>query len=96
VGAQSVQAKIDGNEKENLTAVASVGAAGEELPLEFIATGKTICIDQVDGHWRSHSQNKRETSETFENYLINLRIALGNGSIHLLLDSYSAYRTDAM
>jgi hypothetical protein len=45
MGAQSVQAKIDGNAKENFPVVASVSAAGEKLPLEFIATGKTIRVE---------------------------------------------------
>jgi hypothetical protein len=101
VGAQSLQAKVDRDEKENFTVVASVSAAGENLPLEFILTGKAICgettqIGHVEGYWRNHSQHGWQTSETFQNYLVNLRIALGPRPTHLLLDSYSAHRTDAV
>jgi hypothetical protein len=43
--AESVQTKITGNEKENITVVASVTAAGDKLPLQFIPTGKTIRVE---------------------------------------------------
>jgi hypothetical protein len=40
------------------------------------------------GSWRSHSQNRWQTSESLHYYMVNLRFTLGPGQIHLLLDSY--------
>jgi hypothetical protein len=65
------------NEKENFTVVAAGAAASGKLPLEFIASGKTIRVEriqigQVDGYWWSHSLNGWQTPETFHNYLVNL------------------------
>jgi hypothetical protein len=47
VGTESVQAKSEGNEKENFTIVAALTATGEKLPLEFIASGKTIRVERT-------------------------------------------------
>jgi hypothetical protein len=45
VGAESVQTTITGNEKGNIAVVACGTAAGDKLPLPFIATGKTIRVE---------------------------------------------------
>jgi hypothetical protein len=63
--------KMESNEKENFTVVAAVTAAGDKLPPEFISAGKTSRVErtqigQVDGDWRSHSYNKRQTSGFFK------------------------------
>jgi hypothetical protein len=42
-----VQTKITGNEKENITVIASMTAAGDKLPLEFIAAGKTMRLESA-------------------------------------------------
>jgi hypothetical protein len=59
LGCQIVHAKINGDEKDSVTVIASVTAAGEKLPLAFIASGKTARVEEsqigpVDGHWRMH------------------------------------------
>jgi hypothetical protein len=94
-----VPAIIKGNEKENFTVVAAGTATGNKLPLKFIASGKMIRVErtqigQGDGHWRSHSQNGWQTSETFRNYFVNLQCKVGPEPIYLFLGSYSAHRTD--
>jgi hypothetical protein len=58
-----VQVKIKSNEKENFIVVATVTAIRDKLPLELIASGEVIRVErtqigQVDGPWRSHSQNR--------------------------------------
>jgi hypothetical protein len=98
LGCQSVQAKINGDEKDCITVMASVTASGGKLPLAFIASGKTMRVEEsqigpVDGHWRAHSESGWQTSDTFQTYLQQLRDVMGDGPIHLLLDSYSAHRT---
>jgi hypothetical protein len=100
-GSDSIQAKINGNKKDCVTVLASVSASGSKLPLVFIAAGKTERVEQsqigdVKGHWRNHSTNGWQSSETFQSYLENLRSVMGLGPIHLLLDCYSAHRTDAV
>lgn len=90
-----------GMRRIRFTVIASVTAAGEKLPLAFIASGKTARVEEsqigpVDGHWRMHSESGWQTSQTFQEYLIGLRGAMGVGPIHLLLDSYSAHRTAAV
>jgi hypothetical protein len=72
---QAVQAKINGDEKDCITVVACVTAAGEKLPLAFIASEKTRYVEQlqiglVEGHWRTHSESWWQTSETFQNDLM--------------------------
>jgi transposase-like protein len=90
---------IRGDEKENLTALATVTAAGERLPLFFLARGKTERVERsqigdVAPHWVAHSVSGWMTEDTFEQYLGLLRHHYADGSeLHLLLDSYSAHRT---
>jgi hypothetical protein len=100
-GSESVQAKINGDEKDCLTVLASVTAAGDKIPLSFFASGKTTRVEEsqigaVPGHWRDHSESGWQTSETFQTYLGKLRTFMGEGPIHLLLDSYAAHRTNAV
>jgi hypothetical protein len=101
LGAVSVQVQINGDEKDCVTVLASVTAAGDKLPLAFLAAGKSSRVDKsqigvVEGHWRDHSESSWQRSETFQTYLSNLRAVMGEGSIHLMLDSYSAHRTSAV
>jgi hypothetical protein len=39
------QTKTTGNEKENITVVASVTAAGDKFPLQFMAGGETVRVE---------------------------------------------------
>jgi hypothetical protein len=96
---ESVQATNENNEQESFMIAAAAITTADKLPLEFIASGKTIRVErtqigQVDGHWRDHSQNGWRTSETLRNYGMTLQCKLGPGPIHSLLDLYSGHRTD--
>jgi hypothetical protein len=94
-----VQALIDGSEKDNFTALATITASGKRLPLFILAHGKTeraerSQIGDVGTHWVSHSLTGWMTEVTFEEYLDHLRGLYHDGEeLHLLLDSYSAHRT---
>jgi hypothetical protein len=98
LGSQTVHASIKGDEKDSITVVACVTAAGQKLPLGFIASGKTTRLEEsqigpVEGHWRMHSGSEWQTSQTFQADLTGLRDVMGERPIHLLLDSYSAHKT---
>jgi hypothetical protein len=53
-------------------------------------------IGPIEGHWRMHSESGWQTWQTFQADLTGLREVMGEGSIHLLLDSYSADKTAAV
>jgi hypothetical protein len=98
----SVHALIEGNDKDNFTALATVIASGRRLPLFILATGKTERVERsqigdVGPHWVSHSLTGWMTEVTFVDYLHHLRESYPDGSeLRLLLDCYSAHRTDAV
>jgi hypothetical protein len=59
-GSESIQAKINGNEKDCLAVLASVTAVGAKITFVFIPAGRAGCIEQsqignVENHWRTHS-----------------------------------------
>jgi predicted transposase YbfD/YdcC len=99
LGCQAVQTKTNGAEKDCITIVARVILAGEKLTLAFLAPGQTARIEEsqigaVEGHWRTHSKNGWQISEMFRSCPMKIHAEMGEGSIHLLLDSHSAYRTN--
>jgi hypothetical protein len=100
-GSESIQVKISGNEKDCVTVLTFVTTVSTKIPLVFIAAGRTGSVEQsqirnVEGHWRTHSKSGWEASGMFQDYLAKLRSAVGEGAIHLLLDSYSAHRPEAV
>jgi hypothetical protein len=50
-------------------------------------------IGVIEEHGRTHSESGWQTTQAFQDYLARLREMMGDGLIHLLLDSYSAHRT---
>jgi hypothetical protein len=99
-----VTVRLNASEKDSITVLASVTAAGEKLPLFAIAKGKTKRAEQSqlgsDGATiTDHSPSGWSTAETFEHYLEWLakhyerRIAQGL-ALHLLLDCYPVHRTE--
>jgi hypothetical protein len=69
-GAESVQSKINGNEKDCLTVLASATAVGAKIPFVFIAAGKTghteqSLIGNVESYRRTHSISDWKTSDSF-------------------------------
>jgi hypothetical protein len=98
-GSTSVQVRIQGDEKESLTATAAITASGIKLPLQIIAKGKTEYVEgsqlgDVAHHWKNHSESGWQNETTFMEYLQALRNHMGEGPIHLILDCYTAHRTD--
>ena len=97
VGAESVPLKVNGDEKECLTVLATVSANGGKLPLFFLAKGTServleTQIGDVCDHWKSYSENGWETAETFQEYLMHLRQHFGDQQLHLILDLHSSHR----
>ena len=106
-GDDAVQVRIDGNEKQGLTVLASVTASGQKLPLLILAKGKTQRCEQtqlpedIGAHFKFHSQSGWSTREVMMKYLELLREqfpAAGGGAVpprlHLILDMYASHRMD--
>jgi hypothetical protein len=103
IGADGVTVRLDGNEKDCVTVLASITASGDKLPLLAIAKGKTRRAEQNQlGSGptliRDHSPSGWTTVETFSHYLDSLagayqgRIQPGR-RLHLILDCYSVHRS---
>jgi hypothetical protein len=108
VGADEVSVRLNGNEKDTVTVLASVTASGNKLPLFAIAKGKTQRAEQNqlrsnETLVRDHSESGWSTIETFKHYLdwlhdyysIEQRIEISiNQPIQLILDCYSVHRSE--
>jgi hypothetical protein len=90
---------IDGNEKDNFTALATITTSGKRLPLFILARGKTeraerSQIGDVAPNWVSHSLTGWMTELIFEDSLQHLRSHYPDRhELHVLLDCYNAHRT---
>jgi hypothetical protein len=96
------------NEKQNFTAVASITAANEKLPMQFIAKGKTRRADrgfgEVGENPTTHTLSGWSTVASFKIYLKWLREYKDYGAkkadgsyVHdliLLLDIYKVHKTE--
>ena len=100
VGEDNVKTLIRGNEKDNITVIASITAEGRKLPLMFIAKGKTERVEEsqignIDPHWKTHTINGWMTNEAFQEYLRKLRDYFqDNEPIHLILDCYKTHKSE--
>jgi hypothetical protein len=99
-GAPSVSCVIENNEKEGVTAIASVDAAGMKLPLTVIGKGKTLrCLRALDlppEVWTATSQSGWTTTDVMCRYFQLLREHLYHtGPLVILLDTYAAHRAAA-
>jgi hypothetical protein len=98
-GKDNVQLHCSGDEKASITVMAAISAAGDKLPLFFIAKGKTVRaersqIGDVGLHDVTHSETGWMTVVTFKEYLTLLREHHPDiPVIHLLLDVYAAHRS---
>ena len=98
-GTDTTPLAFNGSDKDCITVLASVTASGTKLPLFFLAEGKTERVEEsqigdVGFHWKCHSKNGWQTSETFSTYLMHLREHFGDQEIHLILDVHASHRTD--
>ena len=78
MGSESITIAINDNEKQMITAMATVSAAGTKLPLFLIAKGKTSRAEQnqlgpISHHMSFHSENGWMCQEAFNSYLKFLR-----------------------
>jgi hypothetical protein len=101
VAADSVSVIASADEKSCITALASVTAGYEKLPLYLIAKGLTERAERGQlgphaGHEADHSESGWSTRKTFHKYLHWLRSIYPDGKpLHLILDSYSVHRAAA-
>ena len=98
-GSSDISVNINGNDKDNITALCSITAAGTKLPMMLIASGKTERVEDsqlgdVYPHWRCHSETGWTTEETFIEYLLHISEFFNNEEVHLILDVYAAHRTE--
>jgi hypothetical protein len=96
-----VNVQIDNDDKEGVTVIASIDAAGNKLPLTVIGKGKTKrCLAgfRLPGEiWGQWTESGWTTSEVLAEYLQRLRHEqFPEGPIVLILDTYSAHRSAAV
>lgn len=95
-GTDGIKIEVNSNEKECITAMASIKADGTKIPLFILAHGKTPrCetsqIGDISHHMSTYSENGWMTNDTFYQYLLFLRQHFGDEEvIHLILDTYTA------
>ena len=99
-GTESVSCLIQNNDKEGVTAIASVDATGTKLPLTIIGKGKTSQCLRALGLppevWTATSQTGWTTSDVMCRYFQLLREHLyPTGPLVVLLDTYAAHRSAA-
>jgi hypothetical protein len=98
-GSEGVQCHFSADAKDCLTAIATISAAGDRLPLWVIAKGKTYRSEQKyrrlaisrDIHL-THSVNGWTNAIVAEQYLRYLRARMGRKHIVLIWDVFSAHR----
>jgi hypothetical protein len=100
-GAESVPCIIDNDEKEGITVIAAIDAAGSKLPLTIIGKGKTPrCLAALNlpaAVWTATSISGWTNSEVMCRYFELLRVHLDpDGPLVLVLDTYSAHRAEAV
>ena len=96
-GADSVQIHPNGGEKDGVTVVAAITAAGTKLPLQIIATGKTSLSEKQLGdvahHITAHSRKGWTVGVTFREFLMHIRERSGHDRrLWIVLDCFAAHR----
>lgn len=100
-GESNISISISGSDKDNITALCAITAAGTKLPMMLIAAGKTDYVESsqlgdIGHHWSCHSESGWSTEETFVQYIQHIGEYFNNQEVHLLLDVYTAHRTDTV
>lgn len=96
-GPDSLQIHPNGDEKDGVTVVAAVTAAGTKLPLQIIATGETaLCEKQlgdVAHHVTAQSRKGWTVGSTFREFLMHIRERSGHDRrLWIVLDCFAAHR----
>lgn len=97
-GTESVSCCVGNDEKEGITVIAAIDAAGTKLPLTVIGKGKTPrCLTALNlpaEVWGLTSESGWTTSHVMCEYLRLMREKLyPEGPLVILLDTFSAHRT---
>ena len=98
-GSDGVNILTQDDDKQAITAMATISAAGDKLPLFLIAKGLTErCersqLGEVHGHHAAHAPGGWMTGPLFLSYLRFLRSQFSDGkTLHLVVDAYAAHRT---
>jgi hypothetical protein len=97
-GADSVQCNIDNDDKEGVTVIGAIDAAGKKLPLTVVGKGKTLrCLAGYElgaDVWKAYSESGWTTSDVMCGYFHELRRKLfPTGDVLLILDTYAAHRS---
>ena len=99
-GAESVTCHLYNDEKEGVTVIAAITAAGDKLPLTIVGKGKTprclagYCMPQ--GVWGLISLSGWTTADVMKAWLNELRdkVYPDNAPVLLIMDTYAAHRGD--
>jgi hypothetical protein len=96
-GCEAVSCVVDNNEKEGVTVIAGIDAAGTKLPLTVIGKGKTArCLSALNlppEVWTAISPSGWTTSDVMCNDFRLLREHVyPTGPLVLLLDTFAAHR----
>lgn len=98
-GFDDVTIPVKFNEKQRVTAVCAISADGQKHNIQFIAKGQTeVVMDTQLGdchpHLRTFSEKGWTDNTTFYGYLNYIRSLFDEGEIHIILDVFSAHRSD--
>jgi hypothetical protein len=97
-GRGSIQCMIQNNDKEGVTAIAGIDYAGNKLPLMVIGKGKTPkCLKNLaipDRIWSDFSPSGWTTIAIMCRYFDRLRTIYPDGNLVVMLDTYSAHRSE--
>jgi hypothetical protein len=96
-GNEAVSCILDDNEKEGVTVIAGIDAAGMKLPLTVIGKGKTrrclAALNLPPEVWSLTSPSGWTTTDVMSNYFRLLREQLyPSGPLVVLLDTFAAHR----
>jgi hypothetical protein len=97
-GTETVKIRCDVDEKKCITAMGTITASGDKLPLWIISKGKTPkCLEkfgQTTTEILSFTESGWCTEELFLNYLEWLSQSAANAPLALVLDIYPTHRTE--
>jgi hypothetical protein len=99
-GAESAHCNIDNDDKEGVSVIAAINAAGEKLPLTVIGKGKTRrCLagyQLPETVWVNYSDSGWTTLDIMCRYFADLRRRLfpDGAPVLVILDTYSAHRSE--
>jgi hypothetical protein len=94
-----VKCQIDNSQKEGVTVIAGIDAAGTQLPLPIIGEEKTkrgrSGFHAPNEVWKNFSESRETTFEVMSDYPLQLRKKLfPDGPLLVILDAYSVHHSN--